>query len=526
MGTRLPSLLLLVTLGIGVILSWPTLLHPSTLAPLTAFTEGHLLAIGLGAEQFPDILFTKQLGWPNGVYFRPLLWPSLPLAMIFGPVVSFNLLYWTAPLSGALGGLALGRSLGMTPAQQTALGGLLAWNTWVYNTLANGQIEQCYMGAVALIWAAALKSVDQGGPWLLVSGLLTLAFGLAAPHTLLVAALGIVGLALVDCLRWAPKRWGFWVINAVLMGSAALGVLRYHSPAVAGAMSVFSPKSRATGYVAPWQFEDASLQSLIGWQQKATGEGPAVIHSTSLGWVCLGAVACGLFFWKEQRRYKLMFFLSALICINAAMGLAFTVNGASIPTLLGLMAKFSPTIERSASTYRMAMGGMVSLSVLAALAVRGPRSAILLVLLAWIEVGVVRTRGIPMRTAAVFVPDYTASLSSKTGPILDLPINDGACPEAVYHYALASTAHHRPLYHTLRLGPEAYGSFMATTPLISQVLAAPDCSTRLPELLKRLAPESIVLHKDTHCRVPTTAESCLDATLGPGQQQGQHVIWE
>lgn len=522
MWRALPTrLVLLAGLLWGLLLGGSALADPLHLAPWTAFTEGHLVAMGIAAQQLPFLFSTDRMGWPDSLSFRPLLWPVLPLSAVIGPILAFNLLFWLTPLLNMLGGLSLARCLGWKPWPAATLAGLLAWNHWTFNTLANGQIEQAFPGGVALLWAAAMDAAFRGGARLLLPGILCLLLGLAAPHVALVAMVGLPLLALFR-LEADRRRWlAHWSIMALGIGISAYLIHGYHAPAAGGVASLFAPKGVAQGAIAAWQFEAASWKDLLGRPMIPSGIGPQVVHSAALGMVPLGLGLVAL--WKKgSRRWMIL----ALFFGTCALGGQMSLGSFSIPTPTGLLSALSPELGRSAHAYRMALGAVVGLSILVSSLAQKPLYSLGILALCWTEVGLMRTRPLPLPALELQQQEYAAELAARPGPLLDLPLVGSACAPGPYHYALQGLVHNRPLLHSLRLGPEAYGRTSPHLGALSRAFSSPTCPAEVSRFLRGLGVRSVVVHSDGRCAVESSTISCLTKAFGEGRSDGLHHWWQ
>ena len=131
----------------------------SNMVPSTAFTDGHLITIAVGKwELLNDSLFdfhTNRIGWPKGLVYLPLMWPTIVLASFVGTIPAFNFTYLYIPIFNAICGYFWGRSLQNSRSISLLCALLVGWNPWVRETLGNGQFEQAIIGIIALMWACA-----------------------------------------------------------------------------------------------------------------------------------------------------------------------------------------------------------------------------------------------------------------------------------------------------------------------------------------------------------------------------------
>ena len=147
---------------VGVWFNQEAMRAPEELLPISEFTEGHLAGTAVGIVElergsFFDF-FVDDIGWPDGLIYRPMMWPSIFLGYLLGPVKALNLLWSYALSFNALCGFFLIRVLGLSRLAAIAGASMMAWNPWVRTTLSNGQFEQSYIGVIALIWAVVLWS--------------------------------------------------------------------------------------------------------------------------------------------------------------------------------------------------------------------------------------------------------------------------------------------------------------------------------------------------------------------------------
>ena len=68
---------------VGVWFNQAAMRDPDVLMPITEFTEGHLAGTAVGIVEletgsFWD-LYVDDIGWPDGLVYRPLMWPSILL---------------------------------------------------------------------------------------------------------------------------------------------------------------------------------------------------------------------------------------------------------------------------------------------------------------------------------------------------------------------------------------------------------------------------------------------------------------
>lgn len=518
-------LLVVAALLVGVVHTGAPLLAPGTTAPLTRFTAGQFINLALGARELPWPTHTDLLGYPTGAGFAPLLWPALPVARALGATAALTLVFTLLPLANALCGWVAARWLGATPWGAFAAGGLCALNAWSHNTLGNGQLEQVPLGAAALTWAGLVAAFQRRTPvW--VPGALVVATGLAAPHVGLASLVGVALLALAFPLAPdlfpaprarerlpLPRRVAAVLPALVFVGIGAALVHLYHSPQFGDGTYVFAPKGAVTtaqaGPELPGVFEVATPRRLFLPPDAPAPQAQGVAHSAYLGWVPLLAALLAS---RAARPWRLV----AVVLAVAALGEHVDVFGLRVPLPAAWYGELSTALSRSANPYRLVLGAVAALSLASAWSVRRAGPALLLVALAWGEVGLTRTRAIPLPSQPWAPNAATVALRGGVGPVLDLPLASPACPDVGWGYATQAMWHDRPVPVTLRFDWRAWGTLEGWAHRAARTLDSPDCDARLPALLDEAGFTAVVLHADARCPIPPRARACLDAAYGPG----------
>lgn len=513
-------LLIVVSVLVGLAVVGPGWLDPLHTLPDTRFTEGQFINLALGARELPLPRHTDMLGWPEGAGFAPLLWPMLPVARGVGPVLALNLCFTLLPVFNALAGYTFGRALQLPPWGAAALGGLLCWNAWVMNTLANGQLEQVPIGGAALLWAAVLAAQRTGGARLLLPALATLAVGLAAPNVALSALVG-VGLLAAWALWTGPRGRALgWLVG---VGLAVLLVNAYQEPQFVGGTHVFAPRgtftTHQTAAMVPGIFDAATPAALFLPPALPSGASGGVVHCAYLGWVgVLAALAAG--------RRGLGWLGVAGVLVVFALGDHLALGGVQVPLPAALLGQLSEAVARSGNQYRLVLGAVVALSAAAAFVVRGPRSALLLVGLAWIELALVRNRGVPLPTQPWVPHASSRALAAGSGPVLDVPLATPQCPEMAWHDAVEAVWSGRPIPLVLSFDFRAWGDRIDLGRKLERSLTLPTCEDFVPARLAELGIRAVVVHHDTVCPLHPDALRCLEAAYGPPQHGPESDWWE
>ncbi len=490
--------------AIGVAATWPLVLDLGDRAPASVFTEGHIAALSVATRVPPWLTHTDLAGWPDGVDFRPLLWPSILLAHLVGGLAAYDLTVVFAPVVNVLGGWLLGRVLFGEDRAAIALGALLAFPPWVRTTLQNGQPEQAVLGLGAALvaltmWASAGSRHRLGA----VAPAVALA-GISAPHVVL-ATLAIVGVWAAAGARDAPRR----MVVLALAAAGAVLVAAYHAPGFdRDIQHFFSPFGLLDAQNGPAPKRAVLLADLFWAARAPPGRGPGVVHLGYLGIpLVLGALAALPSVTPRRERWA----IAAAILLLA---LAFGESGP-----FGFIVSVSSTLAASGTPYRFVLGAVLALSILVA----RTRWAPVVVLLSLVEAVWVDPRPLPFPLVEVETDPSSVVLRGGSGPVLDLPLVGRACREGAGHYLAEAGRHGRPTPLLLRSGDLAWGDKLGAQRVLTAALASPDCATLLPPLLGEYG--AIVAHAHVACRLQERERACLTAAFGPPSSSGETSWW-
>lgn len=476
---------------------------PLNRLPDTQFTSGDLFAVSLARAELwtrgyiPD--HTALIAWPTGAAFNPIMWPLLVLGFLFEPVVALWLTFALTPVANALGGLVLGRTLGLTRVQQATLAGALAWSPWVRETLANGQLEQTWPGIIALLWALGVRASERGGWSVPAVGVFAAVCGASFPHLALGAGVGLGVLLLTRRKAGTP-----WLRVVAVLGLAALGLALagvWHASGYNAPINAFAPKGSAS---APGGLEGLpeSAAPLDFVKPPAPPTRSGVLHSAWLGWAVPFAAGWALL--RERARAAPFAWASAALLV-----LALGSRLGPVPMPYAILPMLSDTVARSGSPYRMVGAAIVGLAVVAAMGVRSKRAGIALVALAWLETLAFGTRALPYATRTVPRDPVVAALNAHAGAVLDLPLGSKTCDAG--HYAQEATRRRRPVPVVTSGVP-----YSAARGLVRSVAVAesqPDCGAALRELVLGQGYTSVVVH-DHGCRVSDRLLACVTSAFG------------
>ncbi len=489
---------------VGVAATWPLVLHLGDHAPASVFTEGHIAALSVATHVPPWITHTGLAGWPDGVDFRPLLWPSILLAHLVGALAAYDLTVMLVPVVNVLGGWLLGRVLFGEQRAAIALGALLAFPPWVRTTLQNGQPEQAVLGlGAALIALGMWAAVGSHHRLWAVAPVVALA-GISAPHVVL-ATLAIVGVWAAAGARDVPRR----MVVLALAAAGAVLVAAYHAPGFdRDIQHFFSPFGLLDAQNGPAPKRAVLLADLFWAARAPPGRGPGVVHLGYLGIpLVLGALSALPRVTPRQERWA----VAAAILLLA---LAFGESGP-----FGFVVSLSSTIAASGTPYRFVLGAVLALSILVA----RTRWAPVVVLLSLVEAVRVDPRPLPFPLVEVETDASSAAIRTGQGPVLDLPLVGRSCREGAAHYLAEAGRHGRPTPLLLRSGDLAWGDNLGAQRALAAALASADCPTLLPPLLARYG--AVVTHGHGSCRLREPERACLEAVLGAPVTAGETAWW-
>lgn len=505
----LPALLVLTaTAALGVAASWPMWADPTTIAPRTPFTAGKIFAVALARAQVEQHgrlrTWTELQAWPETATFRPIEWPMEAMGVLVDPPVTVNLWFAGLPLLNALGGLLLGRALGLDRWGVAALAGLCAWTPWVRETLANGQLEQAATGAVALLWATALWA-RAGGllrcvPLLAVAALVSVSY----PHLALGAAIGLGLWAVADSAR--ARRVLPWIGPLLAVGVALGLAAAWHAPNYDEGLQVFTPKGSSGRPATLTGLPNVATLASLVWPDRALTTSSETLHPRYVGLVVLAAALVG-----ARRQPAAAVAAAGLLVLALGDQLA-----AGVPGPHALLSALSSSIRESASPYRMVGAAGVALAAAAASLPRGPW-ALVLVAAAWADTAWAGSRPLPYAQQHFPRDPVHLPFREHQGAILDLPLVGPRCPAGTYHYALEATRRHRPT-PVLVSSPMIYPRVPGLPRRVADATAAEHCGAAFRALVQQVGFTGVVLHThDPACPAPRALGRCLEAAFGPGE---------
>ncbi len=482
--------------------TWPLVLHLGDQAALSTFTGGHVAALSVATHVPPWSTHTALAGWPAGVDFRPLLWPSILLAQGVGALTAYNLTILLVPVANVLGGWVLGRVLFPEPRSALWLGALLAFPPWVRTTLQNGQPEQAVLGLAAALLALTIWA-SSGPRWRLMSVAPAVALaGISAPHVVL-AGMVVIGVWALAGARSEPRR----LVALALAALGASAVAAYHGPGFDRTLAhFFTPFGLLEAKNGPQPKRAALLVDLFFRARLPPGRGPWVVHLAYLGPALALAAVLGA-------RATKWAFVAGLVLVALAFGDAGPFR---------LLSALSSTLAASGTPYRFMLGAVFAFGIVVA----RTRWAPLVVAISLIEAVLVDPRPLPF--ALTTVPQDASSLAlrglgAEGKPVLDVPLVAKACREAAAHYLTEAGRSGLPSPLLLRSGADAWGEDSAQLSALERAFSAEDCAAALTPLLTDYG--AVVAHDHATCKLRDRDRACLVGALGAGTTEGETTWW-
>ncbi|MFI9528933.1 hypothetical protein [Micromonospora rosaria] len=469
------TLVVLGSIALAVLLTWPTMRHPATTIPQdTGDPTLQAWQIGWGGHALltqPWQLWHSNTFFPEPytyAYSDTLLGYALFGMVGSGPeaaVVRYNLLYVLVHALAFVGAYALSRQLGAGRAGAAVAGASFAYAPW--KLAQAGHLHVLSMGGIALALAMLARghgwSLRDGyrperarpgwavAGWLVAAWQVSLGFGIGLPfvYALALLCLGAAagyGLSRVRRKTWpvVPRRLlladlgGGLAFGAVtlLMAAPYFEVVARHPSGrrTIEQIAMFSPPLRGFLTAPPeswlWGERHAVAREQLGFAGEMT---------LLPGVVLVGLAAAGLFLSAWPVRYRLA--LAAGVVVSVALASGTTLFGDGKPGYVTLV-EHAPGWDGIRTPGRLVIWTTLLLGVLAAGALtvretdpqpapwwrRPARLALLVPLLLVLVEGV-------NRTPHAEVPAQPAVLRGLTGPALVLP-SEGT---REYHVMLWST---------------------------------------------------------------------------------------
>lgn len=516
---------------VGVWFNQASMRDPSALLPITEFTEGHLAGTVVGVVEWEQgslwDLYVDDIGWPDGLVYRPMMWPSIALGALVGPVLAINIL-WSYALSwNAVCGFFLIRVLGLSRVAALVAGSLMAWNPWVRTTLSNGQFEQSFIGTIALLWGCVFLSERYRWVGVIGTFIVVVLGGLAVPNVILT---GLVALPVLGGYRVLSnvRRLVPWSLCAVATIAGGLLVNSYQSAGFSSDEPQFFSPRRADDSSMD---NVATLSSLLEAPAKTVANNQ-VAHIPYQGEVWTKAGMVGAVLGGGIGR---MGILAAVDMVHFSLGPSVKVQDETYYLPVSWLAHYAPILAQSGSYYRFAMGGFVGFALCVAAGIHRIRRYSLIVAAlvgGWIvqesmdETESMRGHPIPLTASTAFENPGVSHLSGGKGAVLGLPLlKNMNCDKGSFGYVKEYWLHRRPILHTME-PPIRYRSNEPKISRLMRVLDDDACSSKITAAIRRMGVGAIILYTNSQCNLSQEQKNCLQKGLGIPQKSKGVWLWD
>ncbi len=536
-------------------LTWPVVLHPTTLvagAERSDLWESlwslWMFQRATWSGHLP--FHTDLIGFPDGgtLVVADLVNAvlALPFVPLLGVVPAYNLLVLGHLVFSGTVAHRLAEALPPTGAPRGA--GWIAGTAWtvapvLVSGIHNGTSEAVAGGWLPLALLAALAAVRRGGARRVLVAAVALAictiaswyFGLAA--FLGVASLAAMGEGTVPFGRRVRRLGSVLVLGAVLVAPVAIGVLRA-STAPDNLVGIKNARELASvrrtngpadpvGWFAIGDYRSPDFRELSRY-------GEDFIHCHYLGWVLLlgGLAALAS---RARRRGLGWIALAGLVGgilamgpVVARFGSAVLLPGDRAIPLPWFLVERLPGLSGLSLLYRLGALPALALAVMAGIGLasrtRRPRLATLVVVvLVWMDLRVLApVRGLPAIARAVPDPPVLALASAPEGAVMNFPVVGGR------RYLWEQTIHGKPLAGSLN-----FPNDRASQRVWKAILAAPESDPEaVRQSVRRAACRQeiryLVVHVDPMARpdMHDTAVQRLASALDPVSSSGAVQVYD
>lgn len=515
----------------GVWFNQASMRDPSELLPITEFTEGHLAGTVVGVVEWESgslwDLYVDDIGWPDGLVYRPMMWPSIALGALVGPVLAINIL-WSYALSwNAICGFFVIRVLGLSRIAALTAGSLMAWNPWVRTTLSNGQFEQSFIGTIALLWGFVFLSERNRKVGVLGTFLVVVLGGLAVPNVVLTGLVALPVLGVCRVLRH-PRRLLPWSVCAFATIAGGLLVNSYQSAGFSSDEPQFFSPRRADDSSMD---NVATLSSLMDAPTKTVANNQ-VAHIPYQGEIWPKAGAVGALIGGGIGR---MGVLAAVDMVHFSLGPSVKVEEDTYYLPVSWLAHYAPILAQSGSYYRFAMGGFVGFALCVAAGLHRIRRYSLMVSIvvggfvvreSIQETENMRGHPIPLSASSAFDHPQVEQLLGGKGAVLGLPLlKNMNCDKGSFGYVKEYWLHRRPILHTME-PPIRYRSNEPKISRLMRVLDDASCSSKITAAIQRMGVGAVILYTSSQCNLSQEQKSCLEQGLGTPQKSKGVWIWD
>jgi len=403
-GTRETVLAITLLSVVALAFTWPLLASPCTTTVDAWFAPSQIWALDvLGQGLISEgrlVGPTTMLAWPRGGCLSIVGWSYLALllpAQLLGlsSVAAVNIGVWLQLVAAGVATWLLARRLGASWAAASVAGLFYGLHPFAFHQLLNGQFsELCHWGPPLLAWLL-LRLRDRPG-WRPLLGL-ALCFGLLLASSPYSAVAGALLLAMMSCW-WVRQQAGRRPSTLRLVAAAAaatllgaLPFLYYYLVLPQGLTPLLEPNGTALGQ--HFVTNNLTYASVTGWVVpprlwSAMTAVPSALEQSGtrltsmehyLGWGALILAAFGAQRLRREPRAGApglgLWLGYAAVCVVIASGFhlclvpynAVTVGETTLPLPLAGVRALWPSVIQFATTYRVALGVLLVVALLAAL---------------------------------------------------------------------------------------------------------------------------------------------------------------
>lgn len=356
---------------------------------------------------------------------------------------------------------------------------LAIWMCW--RASVRGTIGSAIIAAICLFLASVAHWYGGVVAFLFAGTLLVLGNGEGRLHHLQARVVSLVlGLAFILPLAWAVQH--------IAMDSSSLVAIK--SPEVLESVRRTLGPADPVGYLMPGEYRSPDFYEISRNDER-------FVHSHYLGWTLIGLSVWGL---SRRRRATGFLVVSALLCGVLSLG-PVLVNGGSPIVFAGslvipmpyFLVEGLPGFDALSLLYRLALGPVIALSLLAGLAIdqRGKRMLLTALALVWIELRWLSpVESLPTTVNVVPYTSLVALADAPPGAVMNYPLQPGRA------YLYEQTIHRKPVAGSLNQVTNRQSQRLWKR-IMSEANGSPDAFHRaVSTTAERLGIRYLVVHTD------------------------------